>query len=136
MAIQTKKQMLLFQLRAYHGYTKEDLQNRVNQVKTMRDLKTDLNLPEGSRMSDDDIRAECTKHGIELDAAINGNDLAKAAIQKIDNLVDHYTSINTNMTMEMKSKLEKNSEFMMWANSIMNLRHKLMQMIAQGIGGR
>ena len=27
MAIQTKKQMLLFQLRAYHGYTKEDLQN-------------------------------------------------------------------------------------------------------------
>ena len=28
MAIQTKKAFLLFQLRAYHGYSKEDLQNK------------------------------------------------------------------------------------------------------------
>jgi len=26
MAIQTKKQMLLFQLRAYHGYSEQDLE--------------------------------------------------------------------------------------------------------------
>ncbi len=34
MAIQTKKEFLLFQLRAYHGYSKEDLQN-----KTIKELE-------------------------------------------------------------------------------------------------
>jgi hypothetical protein len=34
MGIQTKKEMLIFQLRAYHGYTKEELQN-----KTIKELE-------------------------------------------------------------------------------------------------
>ena len=34
MAIQTKKEMLLFQLRAYHGYSKEDLKG-----KTVKELE-------------------------------------------------------------------------------------------------
>jgi len=34
MAIQTKKEMLIFQLRAYHGYTQQELQN-----KTIKELE-------------------------------------------------------------------------------------------------